>query len=318
MKSRLLLIILFACSFVACQQEKKQISKNTLPINKNHGLSVSSGTLHRIDSFPSKHIVPRPVDIWLPDGYSSEKKYAVLYMHDGQMLFDSLTTWNKQEWKVDEWAGKLQKEGITKDFIVVAPHNIAEIRHSDYFPKKPFELLSQKQQDSIFAEAKKYNLSFTSLNSDNYLKFLTSELKPFVDSNYSVHTNQENTFVAGSSMGGLISMYAVSEYPEIFGGAACLSTHWIGTFTNKNNPIPDAFFSYMSSNLPEAVTHRIYFDYGTETLDALYLKYQDKVSDVIASFGHEVNRKFEGADHSENSWNKRLDIPLRYMLLKRY
>lgn len=305
------IIFAFICIY-SCAQKKESTSK--IPINKKHGITLASGTIHRIDSFPSKNIVPRPVDVWLPDGYSKEKQYAVLYMHDGQMLFDSLTTWNKQEWKVDEWAGKLQKEGKTKDFIVVAPHNISEIRHSDYFPKKPFELLSQKQQDSIFAEAKKYNLSFTSLNSDDYLKFLVRELKPFIDSNYSVFTNPENTFISGSSMGGLISMYAVSEYPNIFGGAACLSTHWIGTFTNENNPIPNAFFKYMEVNLPSVSSHRIYFDYGTATLDAMYLKYQDQVSKVIGKKGHIINREFEGADHSENSWNQRLDVPLVFLL----
>ena len=83
---------------------------------------LAGGKLIRVDSFPSKNITPRPVDVWLPENYSSEKKYAVLYMHDGQMLFDETTTWNKQEWKVDEWASKLIKENRTKDFIVVAIH----------------------------------------------------------------------------------------------------------------------------------------------------------------------------------------------------
>ena len=63
------------------------------------------GKMERIDSFPTKYIVPRTVDIWLPKNYSKSKKYSVLYMHDGQMLFDGTTTWNKQEWK---WVRLLQ------------------------------------------------------------------------------------------------------------------------------------------------------------------------------------------------------------------
>ena len=111
--------ILFAVSLVSCQEtEKKEKTSSEIVVNTDHGIQLGSGSIRRIDSFPSKNIVPRPVDIWLPDGYSKDKKYAVLYMHDGQMLFDSLTTWNKQEWKVDEWAGQLQKEGKTKDLIV--------------------------------------------------------------------------------------------------------------------------------------------------------------------------------------------------------
>ena len=314
---KLAVIFIFLC-VCSCAQNKD--SKSTISINKNHGMNLASGTIHRIDSFPSKNIVPRPVDIWLPDGYSDKKKYAVLYMHDGQMLFDSLTTWNKQEWKVDEWAGKLQKEGTTQDFIVVAPHNIAEIRHSDYFPKKPFESLSKKQQDSIFAEAKKYNLSFTNLNSDDYLKFLVEELKPFVDNNYSVFTKKDHTFISGSSMGGLISMYAISEYPGIFGGAACISTHWVGAMPMPNNPYPNAIFEYMKINFPAANDQKVYFDYGNKTLDSNYPPFAPKVDEILASKGYnETNSKnlfFEGADHSENSWNTRLDQPLVFLLGK--
>jgi enterochelin esterase-like enzyme len=70
-------------------------------------------------------------------------------------------------------------------------------------------------------------------------------------------------------MGGLISMYAICEYPEIFGGAACLSTHWIGIFSDTNNPIPEAFLKYMDSH-SSASNCKIYFDFGTTTLDAFY------------------------------------------------
>ena len=61
-----------------------------------------SGTVYRIDSFPSKFVTARNVDVWLPEGYSAKKSYAVLYMHDGQMLFDSSTTWNKKAWDIDD------------------------------------------------------------------------------------------------------------------------------------------------------------------------------------------------------------------------
>ena len=312
--------ILFAVSFVSCQQkEKKENTTSEIVVNTNHGIQLGSGSIHRIDSFPSKNIVPRPVDVWLPDGYSKDKKYAVLYMHDGQMLFDSLTTWNKQEWKVDEWAGQLQKEGKTKDFIVVAPHNISRIRWNDYFPAKSFDYVSKAEQDSLLTMAKKTNFDAT-MNADKYLKFLTQELKPYIDQNYSVLTDKENTAVSGSSMGGLISMYAISEYPSVFGSAACISTHWPGIMPSPNNPIPAAFFEYMKENLPSPKDHKLYFDYGTKTLDQYYPQYADSVDKIFADKGYDatnfVNRKFEGEDHSENSWNKRLDIPFTFLFKK--
>ena len=243
-------------------------------------------------------------------------------MHDGQMLFDATKTWNKQEWKVDEIVSTLLEEGKIKDIIIVAIWNITEIRHSDYFPQKPFEFLTEKQQDSIYSNSEMYGqkVFFNKVHSDNYLKFIVEELKPFIDKNYPTFTDQENTFVAGSSMGGLISMYAVCEYPEVFGGAACISTHWPGTFSFKKNPIPATFFNYMKQHLPTSKTHKFYFDYGTETLDQYYPQYLDEVDNIFYDKGYTekeyMNLEFEGADHSEESWNRRFDIPLTFLLKK--
>lgn len=280
---------------------------------------LSSGVLFRLDSFPSKYITPRPIDIWLPQDYSEDKKYAVLYMHDGQMLFDASSTWNKQEWKVDEWAAKLMQEGKTNNFIVVAIHNIAKLRWQDLFPQKAFENLTE--EDKLRIAKQKSNIKHgNSLNGDNYLKFLVEELKPIVDDEFSVFSNQENTFVMGSSMGGLMSMYAICEYSDIFGGAACLSTHWPGAQPVDNNPLPWAIFKYMENNLPNPENHKIYFDYGTETLDAHYPKYAPTVTQILMhkgfSEGNFKNMKFEGTEHSEDSWSERLDVPLIFLLGK--
>lgn len=315
MKKRCLFLLVFMVMFSGISQNIDSIvSKKVSDIN------LSNGELMRIESFPSKFIVSRNVDIWLPDNYSSNKKYAVLYMHDGQMLFDSTTTWNKQEWKVDEWATKLMSEKKVKDFIVVAMWNIPDIRHSDYFPNKPLGFINK---DSILENTKGFDLQRlfkADINSDNYLKFIVEEVKPFVDKTFSVLTDREDTFIAGSSMGGLISMYAVCEYPQVFGGAACISTHWPGILPSDNNPVPQAFFQYMRSRLPDPKSHKMYFDYGTETLDQHYHQYSDQVDDVFLNGGYDDtnfrNLKFEGADHSENSWNQRLNIPLLFLLSK--
>ncbi|MBT8267152.1 MAG: esterase, partial [Bacteroidia bacterium] len=158
-------LILSSCGEVK-QSNVESESNREISVANLKEANISSGQLFRIQKFPSEFIEDRAVDIWLPDGYSQDQKYAVLYMHDGQMLFDSTSTWNKQEWQVDEVASKLMKSNKVQEFIVVAPHNISEIRHSDYFPQKPFESLPKKTQDSIFAEAKQNNISFTKLNSD--------------------------------------------------------------------------------------------------------------------------------------------------------
>ncbi len=275
------------------------------------------------DPFPmqSSFVASRQIQVWLPPSYlSSEERFPVLYMHDGQMLFDSTTTWNKQEWGVDEVMNQLIQEKKIRETIVVGVWNIDSLRHSEYFPQKPFNSLPKGVQDSLLnlGRSSEQALFGSVIQSDKYLKFLVHELKPYLDENFRTLPGPKNTFIAGSSMGGLISMYAICEYPEVFGGAACISTHWPGTFTVDNNPIPGAFFEYLKVNLPNPKNHRVYFDYGTETLDALYESLQQEADKIIAANGYDVSnflsKKFEGAAHDERSWNERLHIPLEFLL----
>ena len=114
-----------------------------------------SGKIVRVENFQSKFVTQRNVDIWLPEGYSAKEKYAVLYMHDGQSLFDSTITWNKQEWQVDDVASQLMKQKKTKNFIVVGVWNGGETRHKDYFPQKPFDSLIPSQKDFVVTELQK-------------------------------------------------------------------------------------------------------------------------------------------------------------------
>ena len=283
----------------------------------------SSGKIIRHDSFPSQYVTARHVDVWLPEGYSPKKKYAVLYMHDGQMLYDSSTTWNKQEWGVDETVGRLLKERKIKDVIVVGVWNGGKYRHTDYFPQKPFERLPQQERDTLYY-AKRTNGALVfqgeKVHSDLYLKFLVTELKPFIDKTYATRKDRANTFIAGSSMGGLISMYAICEYPDVFGGAACLSTHWPGVFSMEDNPVPAAFMNYLRNHLPSPTNHKIYFDYGDATLDAMYPPLQKMADEIMKAKGFSsvnwITKYFPGEDHSEGAWKKRLDIPLLFLLKK--
>jgi len=284
---------------------------------------VVSGKIVRIEQFKSKFVTSRNIDIWLPANYSFETKFAVLYMHDGQMLFDPSTTWNKQAWDVDDVITKMFNEGKVQNLIVVGVWNDSPKRHSDYFPQKPFESLTAEQKEFVskqLIEKGRTNKEFQP-QSDNYLRFMVQELKPYIDKNYSVYTDRKHTFVAGSSMGGLISMYAIGEYPTVFGGAACLSTHWPGIFSVENNPIPQAFNNYIKTHLSKLKSSKLYFDYGDKTLDALYPPLQKEIDKTLqhANPKNKYNWQtqfFPGKDHSENAWKERLNIPLEFLLGK--
>jgi predicted alpha/beta superfamily hydrolase len=144
----------------------------------------------------------RRIWIYLPPGYKmSAKRYPVLYMHDGQNLFDEATSYSG-EWGVDEFLDSISRLG-KKEVIVVGIDNGLSKRMSEYNPWE-FE-------------------NFGKGEGDKYVAFLVRNLKPYIDTHYRTLKNKSNTYIAGSSMGGLISLYAVLKYPTVFGGAGIFS-----------------------------------------------------------------------------------------------
>jgi enterochelin esterase-like enzyme len=279
-------------------------------VRVEHELQVSAGTVERY-FFHSDFVDARNVDIWLPENYSPKKKYAVLYMHDGQMLYDAGKAWNAREWDVETTLTKLRKEGKIRDVIVVGIYNNGNKRHIEYFPEKAIPYIGEPEHDKLWGLLQGAPLA------DAYLRFLVTELKPFIDKQYSTKTNRKNTFLCGSSMGGLISIYGMCEYPKVFGGAACLSTHWIGHF-DKNEQIPAGLNEYLRKHLPSPSHHKIYFDHGTVGLDANYPEFQKQVDVLVREAGYTkknfLSLEFPGENHNETYWSARLHIPLAFIL----
>lgn len=275
--------------------------------------AVPSGTVKRF-FFQSKYVDARNIDVWLPDGYSRNKKYAVLYMQDGQNIFGSKETWNHQSWQIAKTLSRLIKADSVGNTIVVGIWNNGNQRVAEYYPQKAFTDIAEPYRDSLLAWMP------GGPDGDHYLAFMVKELKPFIDSAFSVYKDRKHTFLVGSSYGGLISLYAICEYPKVFGGAACMSTHWIGLF-HPNHAIPDAIEQYLRTHLPSPGDHKIYFDYGSKTLDRFYGPYQEQVNAIMKEKGYTakdwITTHFPGEDHSEKSWAKRVYVPLIFLLAKR-
>jgi len=280
----------------------------------------SAGSVRHYPQFKSNFVAARDVDVWLPHDYSSTKKYAVLYMNDGRDMFDtSHTDW--QEWRLDETLTLLKNESKIRDVIVVAIYSNGKLRQSEYFPQGPFELLPKKQQDSIYTVNAPFSKSLffpAKIQSAAYLKFIVEELKPFIDKSFSVYKNAQNTFIGGASMGALLSMYAICEYPKVFGGAACLSPHWPGIMPNKSTFFPDVMLAYLDKKAPSGKTHFIYFDHGDKTYDYYYGQTQIRVDSLFSAKGYSsknyLSLRFANADHSTKSWAARVDKPLLFLL----
>jgi len=266
----------------------------------------TTGTIKRHANFPSRLVESRNIDVWLPPGYdTSDDRYPVLYVHDGQNAFDPASAFGGVDWGIDETMTRLIATKRIRPAIVVAIWNTSK-RFQEYMPRRALAL------DSLLDTGHPGTAALPGpVISDAYLRFLTTEVKTFIDQSYRTRRDRANTFIMGSSMGGLISLYAISELPGVFGGAACLSTHW---------PAGNgATVEYFRHHVPKRSEHRLYFDQGTATLDSLYAPYQLQVDGILRQARYRdgedfVSRVFDGADHSERAWRQRVEFPLEFLL----
>ena len=287
----------------------------------NGPVHVSAGTIVDLSILKSRYADPRRVVVWLPPGYSSHgPKYSVLYMHDGQNLFDKATAGYGMEWEIDEHLSQLIAQKKVRPAIVVGIWNTPK-RLQEYVPSKAFRGLPAQYQGKVRA------LYGGDPLSDGYLKFIVRELRPMINRRFNVKTGPADTVIMGSSMGSLISLYAIDEYPRVFGGAGMMSTHWPlflkpdgqSVSQEEYEVVSAAFERYLSPALPDPRTHRLYFDHGTETLDSIYKQYQDRVDAVVARRGYKqgvnwMTQSFPGQKHNEVSWASRVDVPLQFLL----
>lgn len=292
---RQIVMLLASFVFVGCQLKD--------------GPRVSAGQLETYELFESKYVTPRTIRVWTPKDYTADKQYDVLYMHDGQMLWDAQVAWNKQEWGVDEAMDSLIRMKKIRPVIVVGIDNSPE-RIGEYCPDNIVEYMDSVSE--VYQDIKPQG--------NAYLRFLVEELKPFIDSVYSTYKDREHTWVMGSSCGGLISSYALCRYPEIFGGAACLSTHCTLAWpdpTKQDSALMAAYREYLKHYIP-ANSAKLYMDNGDQTLDANYLMAQALINDMMYESGwdstHYMYRFFPGTAHCEDDWRARLDIPLLFLL----
>ncbi len=165
----------------------------------------------------------RTVRLYLPPGYTnSDKKYPVLYMHDGQNLFDYATSY-VGEWEVDETLDSLANAN-SFEMIVVGIDNGQALRMNELAPFP--------------------NPRVEKVEGDKYMEFIVDVVKPYIDKNYRTLSQREHTAIMGSSMGGLISHYGIYKYPEVFSKAGIFSpSYWINWKAVKEytleNPLPN-------------------------------------------------------------------------------
>ncbi len=237
----------------------------------------------------------RQVDVYLPPGYNRDRKrrYPVLYMQDGQNVFDVATSYGVYEWEVDETCQRLIRERSIEPLIVVGIHNTSE-RTAEYTPFK----------DNTLGGGK----------GDAYLAFVVHTLKPFIDRTYRTRPEQEHTGIGGSSLGGLISLYALWKHPDVFSKAAALSPtlEWA-----------DGRILTMIASEPAPASARLWIDMGTREGDeaddrARRIEKLRAAVAVVKKAGLTADEvlhaeEVPGGTHHETAWAARIDRILAFL-----
>lgn len=261
---------------------------------------------HRDLNIPG--LLRRPVNVWLPEQYEQNpsERFPVLYIQDGQMVFDHHNS-KIGGWIIHKTISALAvEEKITPPIVVAISSTLNRL--IEYLPGKALDY--QQGIDSFLSYASERLDDTKREMSDKYVNWVVDTVKPTIDQQYRTLPEMENTALMGSSMGGMVSLYLLCEFPQVFSKAACLSTHW--------TILGDGMVAYLQDNLPDPGNHKLYFDYGDQGLDRDYGPWQAKVDALLNQKGYREGKdfaswSFPGEDHTTQAWSARIHIPLTFL-----
>jgi len=253
---------------------------------------VSGPHLIKHEQFPSRFLRNRrDLIVYLPPGYDAQpgRTYPILYLHDGQNLFDGATSFIPgQDWHVGHTADATIYEGRVEPLIIVGIYNAGKQRLGEYTPTRAPKLGGGR--------------------ANRYAKFLLEEVRPFVEREYRVAEGVERTGIGGSSLGGLVSLYLGLKMPKIFGRIAALSP---SVWWNERVILR---FATTARALPHP---RIWLDAGTRE-GGRTVEDVERFRDLLIQKGWHPERdlhyeRVEGAEHNELAWAQRVAPFLQFL-----
>ena len=283
-------------------------------------LAGDAGRFVEVEHMSATGLPDQRLTIWLPPGYdASKRRYPVLYMHDGHNLFDPAKSNFNKVWAADKAMLAAMASGRVEPHIIVGIWAPGSDRYRQYLPTAAYERASPGLRGQMDA------LAGGPVISSAYLAWLAGPLKQWVDRTYRTRRGPRDTAIAGSSMGGLMSCWAFVERPDVYGRAACISTHWPLVMPGEREQAdPERIAlhkTWFLDRLGKPAGRRLWLDIGTGTLDAFYPPYQTAVADGVAARGWVRGRDwqgqvYEGAEHEENAWARRLPEVFGWLLRK--
>lgn len=247
-----------------------------------------TGLIDRIAPMPSAFVERREVQVWLPPGYHAEasRRYPVLYLHDGQNVFDDTAA--GAEWQVDETAQRLVLAGVVQPMIIVGVASTGT-RQRDYTP------VQVRRGDAAPAGG----------GAADYAGYLVQELKPFIDARYRTQAARGSTAVGGSSLGGLVSMWLVLRHGDVFGAALVVSPSvWWAR---------EAILSEVEAAPAAAPVPRLWLDAGLDEGWGM-VGGARRLRQTLQARGWEpAYLEQAGAGHDETAWAARVEAMLRFL-----
>jgi predicted alpha/beta superfamily hydrolase len=253
-----------------------------------------TGNIQVHHNFHSRHLnTDRDVIVYLPPGYDHDpsRRYPVLYLQDGQNLFDAATAFLGNEWGLDETAEQLISSGQIEPLIIVGVYNTGMKRIGEYTPVR--------DRRGRGGHARRYG------------KLIVDDLKPFIDQRYRTYRDQANTGLGGSSLGGLVTMYLGLEYSNVFGKLVVMSPSvW---WANRD-------ILRRVHKLKKKLPLKIWLDIGTAEGGNADLTERDAktLRDALIEKGWQIGSDFAfevdvGAGHNEAAWGHRIRNALRFL-----
>lgn len=257
--------------------------------------------------------------IWLPPGYDTgRERFPVLYMQDGHNLFDLANSNFNKIWAADRAMLAAVRKARIKPHIIVGIWAPGADRWRQYLPADIHRAAPPATRAAM------ERMGGGPVVSDRYVDWLSGPLKSWIDTQFRTLPGRDHTAIMGSSMGGLVSCYAFLRRPDVYGRAACISSHWPAVDPRAVESADQAALialwdQWFAQGLGPAQGRRLWLDHGTTTLDAYYAPYQQAVDQRIAQLGWRrgvdwQSKVYPGAPHEENAWAARLPEVLGWLL----
>ena len=299
----------------------------------NISSNLSIGSMEEV-FLESNQSYQRRIQIFYPYSDKIDNETIFIIMNDGEELFDENDSWNGKTWNIDKYFLDSAEENTNKNIVVIAIDSAKRVngkiidetrRYAEYFPNESIQHFDKGFKKNLYK-------SLIDKAELNHPDFIIKKLLPFLEDKFNTKLGKHNLGIMGASMGGLSAINTVIEHPDLFGFVGCISTHWIGIRPSEYLLLPfsfalderkiigdkittDGIVKYIEMNSEKLKDIKIYFDHGTESLDAFYPNAQQSVNNILDTQGIEYKYIiFDGYGHEPEYFGKRFGSILSYLI----